>query len=65
MWIFQRSRLGVDVRCNLLRIGVEFDLADPLNEEAGSLQMLQSESDDQAANLDSAVEKLSLCYVLN
>ena len=50
--------------CNLLRIGMVFDLAYLQNEEAGSFQ-IGLQPNDQRINLDSAVEKFSLGYVLD
>jgi len=60
----QRPQLGVDVMCNPLHISAAFDLVCPLNEEAGSFQV-SMQFGVQTTNLDSAVEKLPLRYVLN
>lgn len=61
---WQRSQLDGDVMCNPLRIGMVFDRACLQNEEAGSFQ-IGLQSNDQIINLDSAVEKFPLAYVLD
>jgi len=61
---WRRLRLDGDVVCNLLRIGMVSGLACLQDEEAGSFQ-IGLQSNDQTINLDGAVEKFSLGYVLD
>jgi hypothetical protein len=61
---WRRLRLDGDAMCNPLRIGMVNGLACLQDEEAGSFQ-IDLQSNDQTINLDSAVEKISLGYVLD
>lgn len=61
---WRHLRLDGDVMCNPLHIGMVNGLACLQDEEAGSFQ-IGLQSNDQTINLDGAVEKFSLCYVLD